>query len=269
MGGASSVEKPFRLPPNAELIEIRNKDLYGPMAFTDGLYATIPVQLTHQIIAAFDIEKKRHIKRVRRLNSEFNDIIMSYTCDDRVRIETQLKEMGVDAELHVCKFPRWCPYSEQQKQECNAFWPMNDVLAAPELDIDPIMFHERWIVKSMTEQCIIIRSSDPKDTKIIAVDGPCDCENCDGHINHSVIRALRAASQAVRESDSGYLCTGLDVYCYREPCIMCAMAMTHSRVGRLFYVEPNHKYGGIESQAQVHSNPCLNHRYRAFRLNLL
>lgn len=263
MGGNNTA--PFRLHPDAELIEIRNRDLYGEMKFSQGLYAIVPAKVTSQIISAFDIEKRREIKRVRRIDNDTNGIIISYTCDERPMIEARLRELGISAELEVCTLPLWCPYSDEQKQQCNEFWPMNDVLAAPELDIDPVLTHEPYLAQVIREKCVIIRSSDPKDTKIIATDSHSDCDHCDGHFDHGVIRALAAASQAV-VSTGGYLCTGLDVYCYREPCIMCAMAMVHSRVGRLFYIERNPKFGGIESQKQVHSNPSLNHRYRAFRL---
>lgn len=49
---------------------------------------------------------------------------------------------------------------------------------------------------------------------------------------------------------------------------MCTMAMVHSRISRLFYIEANEEFGGVESQVQVNSNPSLNHRFRAFRLKM-
>ncbi|XP_035792758.1 probable inactive tRNA-specific adenosine deaminase-like protein 3 [Anopheles albimanus] len=63
-----------------------------------------------------------------------------------------------------------------------------------------------------------------------------------------------------------YLCTGYDVYLTHEPCIMCAMALTHSRVRRVFYHHLNAKGGALGSLVKLHTIKELNHRYEAFRI---
>ena len=44
-------------------------------------------------------------------------------------------------------------------------------------------------------------------------------------------------SQAAGKGE--YILTGLEVYLYREPCLMCAMALSHSRIAKLFFIENN------------------------------
>ncbi|KAK0135777.1 putative inactive tRNA-specific adenosine deaminase-like protein 3 [Merluccius polli] len=43
-----------------------------------------------------------------------------------------------------------------------------------------------------------------------------------------------AAAESAEEGQP-YICTGYDLYVTREPCVMCAMALVHSRIGRVFY----------------------------------
>ena len=67
-----------------------------------------------------------------------------------------------------------------------------------------------------------------------------------------------------------YLCTGYDAYCAREPCVMCAMALVHSRVRRVVYGVPNAKAGALGGgpAAPLHGQRTLNHHYDVFSFGL-
>ncbi|KAJ7294668.1 hypothetical protein O6H91_Y242000 [Diphasiastrum complanatum] len=65
-----------------------------------------------------------------------------------------------------------------------------------------------------------------------------------------------------------YLCTGFDVYVTREPCAMCAMALVHQRVRRVFYGIKNPKYGALGSRYKLHSQQGLNHHYTVIQVAL-
>lgn len=62
-----------------------------------------------------------------------------------------------------------------------------------------------------------------------------------------------------------YLCTGYDVYLWREPCIMCSMALTHSRIRSIFFHQ-THSSGAISSLTKLQSLKALNHHFQVFHI---
>jgi len=81
------------------------------------------------------------------------------------------------------------------------------------------------------------------------------------------------ADQAVAEADlpffdpvTTYLCTALDAYLTHEPCAMCAMALLHSRIRRVFYLTPDETQGALGSVHALHCHESLNHHFAVFKL---
>lgn len=66
------------------------------------------------------------------------------------------------------------------------------------------------------------------------------------------------------ENSQPYICTGYDLYVTREPCVMCAMALVHSRIGRVFYGTASAD-GALGTKFKVHSQRDLNHRFEVFK----
>nr|CCC96025.1 unnamed protein product [Trypanosoma congolense IL3000] len=89
-------------------------------------------------------------------------------------------------------------------------------------------------------------------------------------IDHPVTFVLKEVSRRCggchEASDNvPYLASGMDLFVSHEPCIMCSMALVHSRVKRVFYCFPNPVHGGLGSTASIHAIPELNHHFQVFR----
>ncbi|MHA6326091.1 nucleoside deaminase [Roseivivax sp. CAU 1753] len=72
---------------------------------------------------------------------------------------------------------------------------------------------------------------------------------------HAEMLALRAASAALGQERL----TGCDLYVTLEPCAMCAGAIGHARIARLYYAAADPKSGGTAHGARVFAHPQCHH----------
>lgn len=68
-----------------------------------------------------------------------------------------------------------------------------------------------------------------------------------------------------KRNGADYLLTSLSLFVTHEPCVMCCMALLHSRVREVFYVFSRRKGGGFEGAFGVHGRKDLNHRFEVWR----
>lgn len=73
---------------------------------------------------------------------------------------------------------------------------------------------------------------------------------------HAEIVAIRAAALALGDSRL----TGCDLWVTLEPCAMCAGAISHARIDRLYYAAADPKGGGVTHGARVFAQPQCLHR---------
>lgn len=85
-------------------------------------------------------------------------------------------------------------------------------------------------------------------------------------ISHKDVSALEnhSCSDKAKENGQSYICTGYDLYVTREPCVMCAMALVHSRINRVFYAAVTAD-GALGSRYKIHCQKDLNHHFEVYK----
>lgn len=73
---------------------------------------------------------------------------------------------------------------------------------------------------------------------------------------HAEIAAIRAAAAALGEERL----TECELWVTLEPCAMCAGAIVHARIARLYYAASDPKGGAVEHGARVFDHPQCLHR---------
>ena len=73
---------------------------------------------------------------------------------------------------------------------------------------------------------------------------------------HAEMLALRQACAAIGSERL----TGCDLYVTLEPCPMCAQAISHARIRRLYFGAYDEKGGGVENGARIYNQSSCHHK---------
>ena len=74
-----------------------------------------------------------------------------------------------------------------------------------------------------------------------------------------------SVSEGTRQNGLNYLLTSRILFTTHEPCIMCSMALLHSRVAKVVYLIPMDKTGGCGGTACRPRLEGVNHRFGILR----
>lgn len=80
----------------------------------------------------------------------------------------------------------------------------------------------------------------------------------------------RSVSKENDKSKNNYLCLNYHVYISHEPCVMCSMALVHSRIDQLVYRHPLIKTGGVGKSSgdhlMIHLSCTLNWKFESYQM---
>jgi tRNA(Arg) A34 adenosine deaminase TadA len=101
----------------------------------------------------------------------------------------------------------------------------------------------------------VVARNGPGGLEVIAIAGNVTRSPPDP-TGHAEIRAIRMACEKLED----HRLTGCDLYVTLEPCAMCAGAIAHARIARLYYAASDPKGGGVEHGARVFEQAQCLHR---------
>lgn len=97
---------------------------------------------------------------------------------------------------------------------------------------------------------VVVRGSD-----VVAVGANAPRTRCDPTAHAEVIAIREAALRLGRDR-----LEDCDLWVTLEPCAMCAGAIAHARIARLYYAAADAKGGAVEHGARVFAQPTCHHR---------
>ena len=219
-----------------------------------------------------------YLKRVKhQQDGSSSSLVLLKGDDDDVDLGTDMKTVNVMVPAVAPLLP------EQAKLWSTKFWPVSRGLESSSCELEPkFTVGERTILSSWMKEawscCIGSEGStmgvvivDPRNNEVVAKSG-----SRGKKLRHATMIAISNAAKKISHAklnmttsslsrSETYLCTGFDVFLTHEPCCMCAMALLHSRVRRVFWDVCDLKRGALGSVVRLHTLPNINHRYRVYQ----
>ena len=125
-----------------------------------------------------------------------------------------------------------------------------------------IQIHEMFMRRAIELAAAAERTGEVPVGAVVVQDGRIIGEGFNSPISdcdptaHAEIVAMRRAAQAL----GNYRLDGATIYATLEPCIMCAGAIVHARVGRLAFGARDLRFGGVRSKFRLADSELLNHQ---------
>ena len=194
--------------------------------------------------------------------------------------------------LKIVDIPHKQPISEKQYEQAKSFWPICILVSSKEKFIynhttteeAQILSHFNNLINDKEYTSYIINP----ETNELLCKGK---ENKNSLINHSIMNLLsnfascllnKSSLLGIKKEDSPqdntvslfgtnnnseqYYCENLCVLILNEPCPMCAMALVHNRIKRIYFMNYNSVDGALVSKLCL-NNYNLNHHYQIFKIN--
>lgn len=269
--------------------EITSNKIETVKVFIDTI---IERKMTSKIVKNLnDIAPVSFLTHLKRVNNNRIILILANDLQPNECV-SELKQKGFDfiglsGHPMILEVPKSMPKTHLQNTLARQFWPCN---FHPDKQIESLLsntyFSQLQLSKFENFMRLALTCAEDVCSGAVVVDPMNDsviAQSADFRHEHPIKHAVMCVVDKVAECQGGgawskninsskitskdksgpYLCTGYDIFIVREPCIMCSMALVHSRVKRIFYGCSSID-GGLESLTSIHLLKGINHRFEVF-----
>lgn len=277
---------PHCIPDHVELVELLPSDYTRPVTLVDFHAVTVPKSKGSELLKLLNQEAPLgvsflHLKRVRACSEKDLEILVTPTAtgEPPPSVSSFFSDKGFPA-CHSVRVPLHGALTRAQFQDFSKHWPMTYRKPSMEpLELTDDMRQRYASLYRRAEEvggdrcgCVIVNGSGQEIT--VGRDAS------DIHpLKHAVmvaidsVSALRVESaEAARPGDKRahpeeeYLCHDYEVVTTHEPCVMCSMALVHSRVRLVAFGREDPDFGGLGGKFALHTCESLNHQFRVLRV---
>jgi tRNA-specific adenosine deaminase 3 len=200
---------------------------------------------------------------------------------------------GLSGQPKVVAVPKSIPRTCNQNEQAQKLWPckfhpdkrLESILSGKMFNLLQLATIERHM--KMALECTKRSNSGVGAVMVDPINDLIIAQSEDFRIKHPIKHAVMCVIDEVAKTQGGgawnsettsriskissadktgpYLCTGYDLYVTREPCVMCAMALVHSRVKRVFFgCKSINGSGGLAGKVRIHHLKNINHHFEVY-----
>lgn len=167
-------------------------------------------------------------------------------------------DSGPEGLIEIVKVPKHQPETMSQYKESRTIWPCirsHRTAESPDLEyvsrvLNVLVGESRGCEVVCCGVCVIAAPDGILSVK----------KDTDNMLGHSILQAV----EEVSKSQAGYLCTGLDAFILREPCLSCSVGFVHGRIKRVFCIHEDTQGFRPFSIFKINYHRSLNHRYQVY-----